>query len=281
MNAELSMRATKPRKRGITMVIDPGLSTGLFSDVVSSHGQYIDLIKFGWGTALVTSDLARKAQVLREADIGFYFGGTLFEHYLWTGRLSEFVALVHETGATCVEVSNGTIPLPQHAKAGYVSLLASEFPVLSEVGFKDPARCAELTPAGWVEAICEDLAAGASLVVTETRESGKAGIARPDGRLRREVMDAVLAEVDPVRLMFEAPTKELQVELIQSVGPDVNLGNIASTDILSLETLRLGLRGDTLMELTPASGAAVGEWLEESSSADRGKVGLPVAASVA
>ncbi len=281
MNAELSMRATKPRKRGITMVIDPGLPTGLFSDVVSSHGQYIDLIKFGWGTALVTTDLARKVEVLREANVGFYFGGTLFEHYLWTGRLSEFVELVHETGATCVEVSNGTIPLPQHAKAGYVSMLAAEFPVFSEVGFKDPARCAELTPAGWVEAISEDLAAGAALVVTETRESGKAGIAGPDGRLRQEVMDAVLAEVDPAKLMFEAPTKELQVELIQSVGPDVNLGNIASTDILSLETLRLGLRGDTLMELTPASGAAVGEWLEESSSADRGKVGLPVAASVA
>lgn len=263
MSAELSTRATKPRKRGITMVIDPGLPTGVFIDVVSSHGDYIDLVKFGWGTALVTTDLARKVEVLREADVGFYFGGTLFEHYLWTGRLSEFVDLVHETGATCVEVSNGTIPLPQHAKAGYVNLLAAEFPVLSEVGFKDPARSDELTPAGWVAAICEDLAAGASLVVTEARESGRAGIAQPDGKLRRDVMAAVLAEVDPAKLMFEAPTKDLQVELIQSVGPDVNLGNIASNDVLSLETLRLGLRGDTLMELTPASGAAVGNWLEE------------------
>ncbi len=281
MSADRSRRAGKPRKLGITMVIDPGLSTGVFTDVVSSHSDYIDLVKFGWGTALVTTDLTRKVEVLREADVGFYFGGTLFEHYLWTGRLSEFVDLVHQTGATCIEVSNGTIPLPQHAKAGYVNLLAGEFAVFSEVGFKDPARSAELSPADWVDAIREDLAAGASLVVTETRESGKAGIATPDGKLRRDVMDAVLAEVDPASLMFEAPTKDLQVELIQSVGPDVNLGNIAAHDILGLETLRLGLRGDTLMGLTPASGDAVGNWLEESPTTCQRQVGLPVAVSAA
>lgn len=276
MSAERPTRQGKPRDRGITMVIDPGLSTGVFTDVVSSHGKYIDLVKFGWGTALVTTDLVRKTEVLRDADVGFYFGGTLFERYLWTGRLGEFVDLVHEAGATCVEVSNGTIPLPQRAKAGYVSLLAAEFSVFSEVGFKDPARSAELTPAGWVDAIREDLAAGASLVVTETRESGKAGIASPDGRLRQDVMDAVLAEVDPSHLMFEAPTKDLQVELIQSVGPNVNLGNIASNDVLALETLRLGLRGDTLMELTPASGGAVEDWPAESSPACALELGFPV-----
>ena len=147
----------KPRSRGITMVIDPGLPTGAFTDVVASHGDHIDLVKFGWGTALVTRDLDRKIAVLRETGIGFFFGGTLFERYLWRGQLDDYLALVEQTGAAYIEVSNGTIPLDQHRKAEYVRRMARYRPVLSEVGYKDPERSAQLSPADWVSAIGEDL----------------------------------------------------------------------------------------------------------------------------
>ncbi|WAL63173.1 phosphosulfolactate synthase [Amycolatopsis cynarae] len=237
-----------------TMMIDPGLPTGLFTDIVASHGQFVDLVKFGWGTALVTRDLDRKIAVLREAGIGFYFGGTLFEHHLWRGRLDEFLALVDSTGATHIEVSNGSIPLEQSEKAGYVRRMTRYRPVLSEVGYKDAERSARLKPADWVEAIRQDLDAGAELVITETRESGRSGMARPDGQLRDDVLAAVLAAVAPERLLFEAPTKQLQVELIRALGPSVNLGNVAPSDVLAVETLRRGLRGDTLLQLVPAAG---------------------------
>ncbi|HEX3784356.1 MAG TPA: phosphosulfolactate synthase [Pseudonocardiaceae bacterium] len=236
--------------RGSTMMIDPGLPTGAFTDVIESHGEYIDIVKFGWGTALVTKDLDRKIGALRAAGIDFYFGGTLFEYYLWTGRLGEYLALVRRTGATHIEVSNGTIPLDQQSKAGYVRKLSGQWTVLSEVGYKDADRSALLTPADWVGALQEDLEAGACTVITEARESGRSGIAHADGSMRDDVLHAVLDAIDPAKVMFEAPTKDLQVELIRTVGPRVNLGNVASSDVLGVETLRRGLRGDTLLQLT-------------------------------
>ncbi len=238
---------------GITMVIDTGLPTGAFTDLIESHGPYIDLVKFGWGTALVTKDIDRKTGVLKDAGIGFYFGGTLFEHSVWTGRLADYLALVERTGATHIEVSNGTIPLDQATKAGYVRRLAGVRPVLSEVGYKDAGRSACLSPADWVDALGEDLAAGAAMVITEARESGRSGIARADGRMRTDVLAAVLDAIDPAAVLFEAPTKDLQVELIRTVGPEVNLGNIATTDVIGVETLRRGLRGDTLLDLTTSA----------------------------
>jgi phosphosulfolactate synthase len=235
---------------GVTMVIDTGLTTGAFTDLVDSHSELIDLIKFGWGTALVTHDLDRKTAILADAGIGFYFGGTLFEHHLWTDQLDDYLRLVERTGATHIEVSNGTIPLDQHSKADYVRRMSEHRPVLAEVGYKDAARSANLTPAEWTDALREDLDAGAYMVITEARESGKSGIAQADGHLRTDVLDAVAAAVDIDRVMFEAPTKDLQVDLITALGPEINLGNVATTDVVALETLRLGLRGDTLLQLT-------------------------------
>ncbi|MEA2615480.1 MAG: phosphosulfolactate synthase [Chloroflexota bacterium] len=255
MIATAPVRQARPRTRGLTMVIDSGMPTGAFTDVIDSHGGLVDLVKFGWGTCLVTRDLSRKLDVLRAAGIDFYFGGTLFEHHLWSGRLGEFVDLLRTHRVTHVEVSNGTIPLDQHEKAGYVRLLAREFTVISEVGFKDAGRSEALAPTDWVAAMQEDLDAGASLVTAETRESGRCGMARADGSLRADVLGAVLTAVDPALVLFEAPTRSLQVDLIRAAGPDVNLGNIATGDIVGLETLRLGLRADTLMDLTPAAPA--------------------------
>jgi phosphosulfolactate synthase len=257
-----SMITTTPRRvlaghdekvKRLTMVIDPGLPTGAFADAVSSYGEYVHMVKFGWGTSLVTPDFDRKAAILRDAGVAYFFGGTLFERFLWDDRMDEFTALVRRTGAAFVEVSNGTIPLDQHMKAAYIRRLATEFEVLSEVGFKDAERSERLTPDDWVCAIQEDLDAGASKVITETRESGRSGMARADGHIREDVLDAVLASVDPADLIFEAPTKDLQVDVIHAVGPQANLGNVAMSDVIGVETLRLGLRGDTLLQLAPTA----------------------------
>ncbi len=183
----LPRRASKPRDTGLTMVIDGGIPLWYFTDLVSSAAEYIDFVKFGWGTAVVTSDLRAKIKVLNANDIGFYFGGTL------------------------------------------------------------PVRSEQLPPSMWVEYISEDLEAGASLVTLEARESGKSGICRPDGALRFGLIEDVLASgISQESLLFEAPTTSLQTYFITRIGPDTNLGNVPAQAVIGLETLRLGLRADTL-----------------------------------
>jgi phosphosulfolactate synthase len=246
---DLPARQAKPRQTGLTMVIDPGVPTRLFEDLIESQGELIDFIKFGWGTALVTPDLGRKVACLHRHRVDFFFGGTLFEKFLLQGRFDGFRALCRRHGVRHVEVSNGTIPLSNTEKARWISALAGEFEVLSEVGFKDPCRSAELEPAEWARCIREDLDAGSRLVITESRESGKSGICTPDGKPREDVVTALLSSsLDPARIVFEAPTKDLQTYFIRRIGPVVNLGNVAVADVIPLETLRLGLRADTLLE---------------------------------
>lgn len=245
---DLPARSTKPRRSGITMVIDNGLPAAYFADAIASAAGYVDAVKFGWGTCLVTETLQAKIDCLQEHDIRFWFGGTLFEKFVVQRRFDGFVELCRQWGCDTVEVSNGTIPLPNAAKAEYVRRCAEEFDVVSEVGFKDARRSEDLSSAEWVDAIGQDLAAGASLVIAEARESGRSGICRPDGSLRDGVVDDILASgVDPDRLLFEAPTKELQTHFVTRLGANVNLGNIAAGDVIALETLRLGLRADTLL----------------------------------
>jgi phosphosulfolactate synthase len=259
MSLSLFERPVKPRPRGITMMIDPGLPSATFADVIASFHPLIDLVKLGWGTALVTPLIDAKTAVLREHGVDFYFGGTLLERYILEGRVDEFVELARHHGARHVEVSNGTIALTQADKARWIERLAHEFTVISEVGFKSAERSALMAPGAWVAAAYDDLAAGASLVTTETRESGRSGIATPDGHMRQDVLGALLRSVGSDRLLFEAPTKDLQVELLRSIGPDANLGNIAAADVIGLETLRLGLRADTLLDFTPQSSHATAD----------------------
>jgi phosphosulfolactate synthase len=229
------------------MMIDDGIPASLFADLVSSAEEYIDLVKFGWGTAVVTSKLGDKIDVLNARQIGFYFGGTLFEKYLLQGRLDDFRKFCRTWSCRYIEVSNGTIPLPNLEKASYVRKLADEFTVISEVGFKDPDRSEQLPPTKWIEYINQDLEAGASLVTLEARESGKSGICRSDGALRFGLIEDVLSSgIDQENLLFEAPTTALQAYFVTRVGSNVNLGNIPAQSIIGLETLRLGLRADTL-----------------------------------
>jgi phosphosulfolactate synthase len=244
---QLPPRTSKPRTEGLTMMVDGGLPTRQFQDVVESGAEFLDFVKFGWGTAIVTRDLQRKIDILADVGVDFYFGGTLFEKFVLQDRFDDFRDLCERYGCRYVEVSNGTIELSHMEKAGYVRKLAAEFKVVSEVGFKDSERSERLAPNRWIECIHEDLEAGAFLVTLESRESGKAGICRPNGELRFGLIEEILAsDVAPEQLLFEAPSTQLQCYFVRRIGPDVNLGNISSTAILGLETIRLGLRADTL-----------------------------------
>jgi phosphosulfolactate synthase len=244
---ELPARASKPRTKGHTMMVEAGLPTRQFQDIVQSSAEYLDFVKFGWGTALVTKDLQRKIDTLDDAGVDYYFGGTLFEKFVLQDRFDDFRDLCQRYSCRYVEVSNGTITLSGMEKVGYITKLADDFHVISEVGFKDAERSERLAPGRWIESVHDDLDAGALLVTLEARESGRSGICRPNGELRFGLIEEILASDLPVdRLLFEAPSTELQCYFVKRVGTDVNLGNIPSTAILGLETIRLGLRSDTL-----------------------------------
>jgi phosphosulfolactate synthase len=244
---QLPERSEKPRSTGITMVVDGGLPTRYFQDVVESGAEFLDFVKFGWGTALVTKDIHEKIAILQNIGVNFYLGGTLFEKFVLQGRLDDFRELCHTFSCQFVEVSNGTIDLTNPEKAGYIRKLADEFQIISEVGFKDAERSENLPPSRWIECIREDLDAGACLVTLESRESGRSGICRPNGELRFGLIEELLSSgIDQEILLFEAPSTELQCYFVRRIGPNVNLGNVAATAVLGLETIRLGLRADTL-----------------------------------
>ena len=229
------------------MMVDGGLPTRSFQDIVESGGEYLDFVKFGWGTAIVTNDLRRKIDILDDAGVDYYFGGTLFEKFVLQDRFDDYREFCQSYACRYVEVSNGTISLSGIEKAGYVTKLADDFHVISEVGYKDSERSERLAPNRWIEDIHGDIDAGACLVTLEARESGKSGICRPNGELRFGLIEEILVSEVPVeRLLFEAPSTELQCYFVRRVGTDVNLGNIPSTAVIGLETIRLGLRSDTL-----------------------------------
>jgi len=255
----LPERSQKPRANGITMMVDGGLPTRYFCDLVQSAADHLDFVKFGWGTALVTPELDRKVAFLRESGIEYYLGGTLFEKFVLQDRFEDFRDLCHHHGCRYVEVSNGTIDLTNTEKAGYIRKLSDEFEVISEVGFKDGERSENFPPSKWIAAILEDRDAGAVLVTLEARESGRSGICRPDGQLRFGLIEEMLASgISQDALLFEAPTTDLQTFFVKRVGPNVNLGNVAATGLIGLETIRLGLRADTLLCLDSAAAGAAG-----------------------
>ncbi|WP_018331278.1 phosphosulfolactate synthase [Actinomycetospora chiangmaiensis] len=240
------LRPAKPRPRGRTMVIDTGTPTRAFEDLVESHGDLVDAVKFGWGTCLVTRDIKTKIDICRAAGVDAYFGGTLFERYVAGDAVDDWVALQRAAGVTTVEISDGTVVMSATEKSGWIRRMAEEFTVISEVGFKDGGRSMTLTHADWAWSVCSDLAAGATTVTLEARESGRSGFCTADGTPREDVLEALAGCGAPLDdLLFEAPTRALQVDLLGRFGTDVNLGNVATADVVGLETLRLGLRADT------------------------------------
>lgn len=249
----LPRHQSKPRTTGVTMVIDPGLPTHYFVDVVSSFNGLIDVLKLGWGTSLVTADLKYKIDALTDANVDFYFGGTLFEKFVSQNRFDDWLRFCDRFGARTVEISNGTIEMSNTEKAGYIERVVADFTVFSEVGYKESARSEQMHPQLWIEYIQQDLDAGAQMVITEARESGKSGICRPNGELRTGLIEEIAGSgLDLSKILWEAPNKDLQIQLIRRFGSEVNLGNISSSEIIALETLRLGLRGDTLLDFDDA-----------------------------
>ncbi len=225
-------------------MIDRGLSLAEVEGMLEVAEDSVDLVKLGWGTALVTANLRPKLGLYAERGIPVVLGGTLTEIAIRQGRVDGLIAWLHELGLRHVEVSDGTVSLEPEMKRSLIRRLAGEFTVLSEVGSKDAAFI--MAPYVWVEQIEGDLQAGAFKVITEARESGTAGIYRADGEVRTGLIDEIAHAVDPDRLIFEAPLKEQQVWFLRRFGMECNLGNISPAEVLSLETLRLGLRSETV-----------------------------------
>ena len=242
---DLPERSAKPRDDGVTHVIDRGLSIAEIEGMIEVAGEFVDIVKLGWGTALATGNLERKLERYRAHGIPVVLGGTLTELAISRGRLDELIAWVHDLGLEYFEISDGTIELEHPRKLELIERLAQEFTVLSEVGSKDDTG-AITPPYVWVEQMRAELAAGAWKVIAEGREAGTAGIFRPSGEVREGLIGEIVHEIAPARIMFDAPRKDQQVWFVRRFGPDVNLSNVPVGEVLALETLRLGLRSDTL-----------------------------------
>ena len=243
----LPMRPSKPRERGLTHVIDKGLTLAEIDGMFESAGDYVDIVKLGWGTSYVTRNLREKVQRYHDHGTPVMCGGTLLEAAVARGRVEEFRRWNQDVGFTHVEVSDGTLRMERESKQELISTLAEEFVVLSEVGSKDQDSI--FAPYQWVAWIREELEAGAWKVITEARETGTAGIFRGTGEVRSGLIDEIVHEIPLDSLLFEAPQKEQQAWFIRHLGPEVNLGNIPPDEVIPLETLRLGLRSDTLPDL--------------------------------
>lgn len=245
-NLNLPIREIKPRDNGMTILIDNGTPLNFFIDTMKSSSDFIDLVKFGWGTSIVTSCLREKIECLQELGIDFFFGGTLFEKFLSQGKVDEYYIYCKKFDCKYVEISNGTIPISNKRKARFITDFSNEFKVLSEVGHKDSSISEEYDSSAWLEFIQEDLEAGADKVITEARESGTSGLCQGNGEIRFDIFEQIVhSGISLEKLIFEAPNKNMQSYFIRKVGSNVNLANIALSDVIALETLRLGLRSDT------------------------------------
>lgn len=236
-------RAQKPREKGMTMVMDKGLSIREVEDFLSVSEPYSDIIKLGWGTSHVTPNLSAKLDVYRQAKIPYYFGGTLFEAFIVRNQFDEFRRVLDQYKVEFAEVSDGSIDLPHDEKCEYIRKLSEQVTVLSEVGSKDDQNI--IAPYRWIELIEAEIQAGSWKVIAEARESGSVGIYRETGEVRQGLIDEILTKIPFEKMIFEAPQKAQQVWFIKLLGANVNLGNIAPAEVIPLETIRIGLRGDT------------------------------------
>jgi phosphosulfolactate synthase len=240
-------RPGKPREVGLTHVIDKGLNTRDIEGMFDTAGDFVDIVKLGWGTSYVTNNLEKKIALYRSFETPVVCGGTLFEAVWARGKMDEFKAWLVEHRFSHVEVSDGTLDIPREEKLALIADFARDFTVLSEVGSKDSDVV--YAPYQWVQWIKEELEAGSWKVITEGREGGTSGIFRADGDMRTGLIDEIAHEVAVEDILFEAPTKASQAWFVKHFGPNVNLGNIPPEEVIPLETLRLGLRGDTLKQI--------------------------------
>lgn len=244
-------RPSKPRSEGMTMVMDKGLSVREAEDFMSVGSEYTDLVKLGFGTSLITPNLAEKIDVYRKAGCVPYFGGTLFEAFIVRNMFREFVDFIDKYEINLVEVSDGSYDIEHSRKLEYIRVLAERGTVISEVGSKK--KDVIYTPDQWVDMMKSELDAGSSKVIAEARESGTIGIFNDDGSVNTPLVNRISEQVRLGNVIWEAPLKSQQAWFIRHFGPEVNLGNIAPSEIIPLETLRLGLRGDTFFQFLPES----------------------------
>jgi phosphosulfolactate synthase len=245
-------RKNKPRTIGLTCVIDTGLPLALFVDTIESFAPSIDYVKFGWGTGIITACIADKIKVLRQHQIEFWFGGTLFEISYAQGKLEQYINWLNDYETNYIELSNATLNIPNNVMCSLIRDLSKEFKVLSEVGGKNIKN---VMPASqWVSQIRAEIEAGAWKVITEGREGGNAGIYRENGEIRIDIIQEIKhSEIDINRLIFEAPQKAQQIWFIKHLGYNTNFANVHMEDILNLETLRLGLRSDTFLSCSKST----------------------------
>lgn len=241
--SQMPVRSKAPRTDGLTMVMDKGLSINEAENFMSATSPYVDLIKLGFGTSFVTPNLKAKIEVYRKYDIPVYFGGTLFEAFLIRNQFDDYLGICKEYGITYMEVSDGSITIPHAEKCGYIEKMSKYGTVLSEVGSKDAAHI--MPPYKWIELMRAELEAGSSYVIAEAREAGNVGIYRGSGEVREGLVQEILTQIPAEKILWEAPQKAQQLYFIELIGCNVNLGNIAPTEVLPLETMRIGLRGDT------------------------------------
>lgn len=240
---DIPERTTKPRDAGMTMVMDKGMGLKEAEDFISVAQTYVDLVKFGFGTSYATPNLKQKIAQYEKAAIPVYFGGTLFEAFVIRNQFEDYVNIIKDYNLKYVEVSDGSLEMPHEKKCEYISKLAELTTVLSEVGSKDAEKI--IPPYQWIELMKKELAAGAWKVIAEARESGNVGIYRGTGEVRSGLVQEILTQIPEEKIIWEAPQKTQQVWFIKLLGANVNLGNIAPNEVIPLETLRLGLRGDT------------------------------------
>lgn len=246
MNFNLSQipeRNKKPRDHGITMVMDKGLSIQEAKNFLSVAHPHIDIVKLGFGTAFVTPDLKEKIEVYQAYDIPVYFGGTLFEAFLIRNQFEDYINTCKQFNITMMEVSDGSITIPHAEKCGYIEKLTKYGTVLSEVGSKDAAHI--IPPYKWIELMRAELEAGSTYVIAEAREAGNVGIYRGSGEVREGLVQEILTQIPEEKILWEAPQKPQQLYFLELIGCNVNLGNIAPSEVIPLEAMRIGLRGDT------------------------------------
>ena len=236
-------RTEKPRTSGFTMAMDKGFSLREVEDFISVCGDYVDIVKLGWATSFVTPNLREKIKLYRDLGIPTYFGGTLFESFIIRGQFEDYLKVLDKFDMEFAEVSDGSIEVDHDVKCEYIRKMSRNFTILSEVGSKDVEKI--IPPYKWISQMQAELDAGSWKVIGEARESGNVGLFRSSGEVRSGLVEEILTKIPFEKIIWEAPQKAQQVWFIKLLGPNVNLGNIAPNEIIPLETLRLGLRGDT------------------------------------
>jgi phosphosulfolactate synthase len=240
---QIPERTKQPRQNGLTMVMDKGLSFRDAESFISVGGPHTDIVKLGFGTSFVTPNLRAKIELYQQHNIPVYFGGTLFEAFVIRNQFDDYIAMCKDYKIDVIEVSDGSIEIPHTEKCGYIEKISKFAKVFSEVGSKDAAHI--IPPYKWIELMSAELSAGASYVIAEAREAGNVGIYRGSGEVREGLVQEILTKIPSEKILWEAPQKAQQLYFLELIGCNVNLGNIAPSEIIPLEAMRIGLRGDT------------------------------------